>query len=415
MWYGTVATGGGNASKHMGSDDLPVTFREFGYTPVPGSLNLEVDADTLRQVQSLPPVVEHSENRYRSGNVFRPVLIGGVECHVTVWRDRLEAVAPFRLRERLSLRDGDTVVVEPRTQVSAVVMAHPKRTVWACELADRLGCDVVWDRHNNLWDTARRSWLSYDPSASHHLVVQDDAIVCDDLLAGLRVVAANAGERPVGLYYGGVRPRVAETAVKLAAARQAGESFCEMEGPLWAVAVMVPTSQIDAMVAYGDRKVHLPADDGKMTRYFQSLGVGCWYTVPSLVDHRWEGNPSLVGEVSPRPRKAQWFCDGSALDVDWSAWPGAARWRGGPMNVYRHVRTGKEVRAVPGSGPDDRLRAKAHHWEPVGEPDVEVFEPIYKPSADVDEFHTGAGWYTMPDGTKVRGRDNAETVLKGDG
>lgn len=406
MWRGTVSTGGGNASKHMAADDLRVTFREFGYVPIPGSLNLRVDADTLRQVQSLPPVTEHSTNRYRAGNLFRPVLLNGVECHVTVWRDRLEAVAPYRLRDVLKLSDGDTVVLEPRTSVSAVVMAHPQRAEWAESLAGQLGCEVVWDRYNNLWDTARRCWLSYDPDATHHVVVQDDAILSDDFLEALRLVAENAGNRPVGLYYGGVRPRVRETAVRLAAARAAGESFCEMEGPLWAVAVMVPTGMIDKMVAYGDQKKNIPADDSKMSRFFQSLGVGCWYTVPSLVDHRCDDNPSLVGEQSSVPRKAQWFCEGSALDVDWSAWPGAERWRGGPMNVYLHVRTGKEVRAIPGSGPDERLKARPHHWQPVPEPVVDGEVPD-----DVDAFHTGSGWYTLPDGSKVRGRDAASQML----
>jgi hypothetical protein len=408
MWSGTVATGGGNASKHMAADNLPVTFREFGYSPVPGSLNLQVDTVTLRRVQHLPPVVEHSTNRYRAGNIFRPVLVNGYPCHVTVWRDRLEAVAPVRLRERLGLRDGGTVAIEPRTTVSAVVMAHPRRGVWAEQLAADLDCQIVWDRHNELWDTARRAWLSFDPQATHHVVVQDDAVLSADLLDGLRLVAANAGNRPVGLYFGGTRPRIQETAHRLAEARQAGEAFCEMDGPLWAVAVMIPTGQIGAMVAYGDRKPNIPADDSKMSRFFKSLGVGCWYTVPSLVDHRWEDNPSLVGEQATVPRRAQWFCNGSALDVDWSRWPAAARWRGGTMNVYRHVRTGNEVKVIPGSGPEKRLQDRPHHWMQVVETrtDVEPSPPFDVDKA-VDDAATGGGWYHTPDGGKVRGRDAA--------
>ena len=39
----------------------------------------------------------------------------------------------------------------------------------------------------------------------------------------------------------------------------------------------------------------------------------------------------------------------------------------------------------------------------------------YQIDDDVERFHTGSGWYELPDGKKVRGRDNAETVLKGDG
>lgn len=34
---------------------------------------------------------------------------------------------------------------------------------------------------------------------------------------------------------------------------------------------------------------------------------------------------------------------------------------------------------------------------------------------DVERFHTGAGWYALPDGQKVRGRAEAERALGGDG
>ena len=31
---------------------------------------------------------------------------------------------------------------------------------------------------------------------------------------------------------------------------------------------------------------------------------------------------------------------------------------------------------------------------------------------DVDEYHTGGGWYTLPNGEKVRGEDKALEALK---
>lgn len=31
---------------------------------------------------------------------------------------------------------------------------------------------------------------------------------------------------------------------------------------------------------------------------------------------------------------------------------------------------------------------------------------------DIDEYHTGAGWYELPNGEKVRGKDNAIETLE---
>lgn len=46
---------------------------------------------------------------------------------------------------------------------------------------------------------------------------------------------------------------------------------------------------------------------------------------------------------------------------------------------------------------------------PVVEPEP---EPEY--TGDISDYHTGAGWYTLPGGVRVRGREAALEVLNGD-
>ena len=86
--------------------------------------------------------------------------------------------------------------------LSVAVMAHPKRADLIPALCDSIDADVpvVWDERNDRWDTGRRALLAFDPAATHHLVVQDDALVCRDLVAGLqRALPHVPREAPVGL------------------------------------------------------------------------------------------------------------------------------------------------------------------------------------------------------------------------
>jgi hypothetical protein len=223
------------------------------------------------------------------------------------------------------LRRWDVEDVGVNVRLSVVVMAHPDRAIWAEQLADQLGCPIVWDERSNLWDTARRAWSAYAPDATHHVVVQDDAILSRDFLPAARNAAHYAGNRPVSFYLGGVRPHFQTTSKLLEDARHRSRSWLETKGPHWAVSVMLPTADIDGMIAYGDGRPHLTADDDIMSRYYHKQRRRCWYTVPSLVDHRADDNPSLLtGRTLPDvPRQAQWFigADRSGLDVDWSRTP----------------------------------------------------------------------------------------------
>ena len=61
-----------------------------------------------------------------------------------------------------------------------------------------------------------------------------------------------------------------------------------------------------------------------------------------------------------------------------------------------------------GSRAHQRVCRLVSVWEPCDPPD--------KPEPDeVDGFHVGAGWYQLPDGTKVRGKDAATEALNDEG
>jgi hypothetical protein len=202
--------------------------------------------------------------------------------------------------------------------LSVVVMAHPRREAMVTELVESLDrpAQVVWDEHNDRHDTGIRAMCAYDPAATHHLVIQDDAVACRDLLAGTEQALEHVpADAPVSLYVGRVRPfrRSVERAVEAAGD---GVSWLTMEGVYWGPAIVVPTATIDDLAAWY-RHSTIQNYDRRVSRWFEKHGTACWYSWPSLVDHR--GDDSLVTGHNQR-RTAHRFAgtDVSALSVDWS-------------------------------------------------------------------------------------------------
>jgi hypothetical protein len=213
--------------------------------------------------------------------------------------------------------------------LSVSVMAHSKRAAWVPELVERVGgANVVWDQKNDRHDTGLRAILDYDPKATHHLVIQDDAVVPDDFREGLvRALRYADPESPVGLYYGGKGSSNSAHVKAWLDAESRGASWLVRKGPIWGPGIVYPVSSIpDLNRFYKESSVQ--NYDRRVMRFYQSRGKLCWYSMPSLVDHRLEGNPSLVGHDSRGERRARSFIGPrSALDVDWS----------GPVVVSRNL------------------------------------------------------------------------------
>ena len=208
-------------------------------------------------------------------------------------------------------------------KLSVAVMAHPKREAFIPSLLERLPplTTVVWDTDDNRWSTGRASMLAHDPSADYHVVIQDDAIVCRDLIEGLTGALAFVPQgHPVGLYVGRQRPMRSRIEKVIQATEASGDSWVVYPGPLWGVGLAVPVPAIGDMLAVCDR-MGVKNYDTRLYRYFNQRNLPCYYTHPSLVEHR--ESPSLVpGRMAPG-RVAHRFigADASALDIDWSKVP----------------------------------------------------------------------------------------------
>ena len=202
--------------------------------------------------------------------------------------------------------------------LSIAIMAHPKREAYIPTLRTKIGrpVRVTWDRINDRWDTGRRSLLAYDSSKSHHMVIQDDAVVCRDLPAGVeRALRFTPRDSILGLYLGRTK---AWRPVWVRAQRvQPDLSWVRMQELMWGVGVVIPTRLIDEIVEIGDQYPEIANYDSRISAACMKLGLPVWYPWPSLVSHRL--SPSLVEGRGWRGRYAYRFIGeaASALNPSW--------------------------------------------------------------------------------------------------
>ena len=205
------------------------------------------------------------------------------------------------------------------SKLSVAVMAHPSRTKWAEALAAKVGAEgIAWEAGEGRWDTGRRAWQMYAPDATHHLVLQDDALVSKDLVSGVEAALGciPAHRLLVSLFYGQPHTGAQALEAKTRAMERAVEtnaSWIILRSLNWGLGIVLPTAAVPAMVSWCDRQT-VPAYDLRIGLYCRDvLGWKCWYTWPSLVEHR--VSRSLCGHEHVRAYR---FHRGSAQKLDWT-------------------------------------------------------------------------------------------------
>lgn len=206
-------------------------------------------------------------------------------------------------------------------RLSIAIMAHPKRAAFVEELTKQLQAPatIVWDQLDSRWDTGRRALLALDPQATHHMVIQDDAIPCRDLVEGVKRLIERNPHCPTSLYLGRQRPhssyftKLMDQVAAVDLRWIIGPELC------WGVGLVFPAGMIRPMVEFCDR-LNIPNYDTRLGKWLEAQNIPTWYPVPSLVDHRAaDQSPSLIPNRTANNRVAYRFigAKASALDVDW--------------------------------------------------------------------------------------------------
>ena len=121
---GKVASGVGRGSWFMDLDWVKHQIHEkFGFEAYQGTLNLKLDDEASRTVQSftkprLGISIESIDSTFASGKAFKIRLGGKVDGALVIPLipnyplNQMEIIAPINLREAFGLQDGDEVTVE---------------------------------------------------------------------------------------------------------------------------------------------------------------------------------------------------------------------------------------------------------------------------------------------------------------
>lgn len=224
-----------------------------------------------------------------------------------------ETPAPYVLRGDIAL--------------SVSVSHHPSRSERLAPLLEALGHShggrprvVVDDRGEppslvGLRYTFLQSAVPL-PGATHHLVLQDDAVLCRDFVMTLGRALAARPQHAVAPY---------SNRQACHRAREKQLPWAELFGEIWGIAVALPALWWWEFLAF-QRDAFLPearfSSDGQLRVWLAFRGRSTWATVPSLLDHA--AGPSLIGH-NAKPSRAAWALtpDLSGLGIDWQRTAGA--------------------------------------------------------------------------------------------
>jgi len=191
-------------------------------------------------------------------------------------------------------------------RVSVAVMAHPAREEVAETLARNVGARVTWDRHRDEWETGSRALAAYDRFATHHIVLQDDAVPVPEFRRHAAAAIAQHPDSLISFYLGRSRPPHVQRRIIRAtlAADERRAAWISDDRLLHGVGIALPIGDIDALLEWC-RIRNLPYDD-RIGTWYRAQRRKVMYTWPSLVDHA--DTETLVrhldGQARDQPRVA---------------------------------------------------------------------------------------------------------------
>ena len=196
-------------------------------------------------------------------------------------------------------------------------MTHPKRASKLGALRASIpGLIVVTDPapdEPGQWSCAREAWQAYGDDATHHLVIEDDAVPCAAFSRAVERVVAARPEHALGLWAN--HRAITDGLARGKTIVRAPRDFCGT------VAIVLPVGWVNAFVMWGDKFPHKAADV-PLRNFLTAMDTRLLWTAPSLVEHGEPEDSMIWGrKVMPIRRVARLFVGDTDLDpltIEWS-------------------------------------------------------------------------------------------------
>lgn len=196
-------------------------------------------------------------------------------------------------------------------QLSTVIMAHPSRLALAEALAERLSelkPDIVVDPQPHgppsSLRTAAVAWSFVPEPATHHLVLQDDAVPCAGFAEAVHAAIARYPAAALALF----TEWTSVTAHHLRLAALTGATWAEVvDEYVPSVALVLPAALARDFgeAAAANLRSWAPMDDVALMNFLRERGIQAICRIPSLVDH--DSPDSLTGNTHQGPRRSVCF------------------------------------------------------------------------------------------------------------
>jgi len=161
------------------------------------------------------------------------------------------------------------------------------------------------------WYNARQCWMwGLSLKSTHHLVLQDDVILCGQFVKVIKKCIEAYPEHPLGLY---ANRKICEEAKKK------DIRWVQIPDGVWGQAIVLPQSMIADFLSWEKKHIRpdFKHDDSRLAMYLVEKKIPAMCPMPSLVDH--EGAATSTLGHSNKNRRARWFeKDKNYLDYDWS-------------------------------------------------------------------------------------------------
>jgi hypothetical protein len=182
-------------------------------------------------------------------------------------------------------------------KIDYIIMGHHSRQTYSDQLSDQISeatgiCSTVIDTQTQgAWTIASQAWQLVSPQSNYGLVIQDDAILCDDFTTKAESFLKEHNGQICSFYFGDDPDK------------QHWIKPDYFDAPLFhAVALAIPTKLIPDMIQYCDTRNEIEGDDMKIKRWLISQNRTCRYSNPSLVQHR--DIPSIINPQKPKRQSA---------------------------------------------------------------------------------------------------------------
>lgn len=173
----------------------------------------------------------------------------------------------------------------------------------------------------NPWRTARAAWAATPKRCTHRLVLQDDALICDEFPAGVRAALTHQPDHPVSFFVNFLGYQCARAQLE-ACGRCDAWAWLPLNAWYPTVAMALPRDMALDLAHYEPHRKQI-ADDAVIAQWANHRKVRVLQTVPSLVQHDEDAISTIAGhKTRTRNRGAACFIGDYTPDlIDWTRGP----------------------------------------------------------------------------------------------